>query len=116
MQAVGRFGSILVKLLPADCLDDIKLKKRYGGTFMAPGFGLGCLSSFGNYGWVISLLIPLVALIGFIWLFVWVIRKAFPNHDEKDDFGQNSAEILKIRYARGEITREQYQQILGDLG
>ena len=29
--------------------------------------------------------------------------------------GQNAREILQVRYARGEITREEYQQMLSDL-
>ena len=47
-----------------------------------------------------------------IWLIVWAIRKATGHLGTS---GQNALEIAKMRYAKGEITKEQFDQIKKDL-
>lgn len=87
---------------------------------MMTGFGLGCFGNWGNYGWLgmlINLVVLLIAIGGVIWLVTWVVRRS-------DRRAQNPAgiagvlsarEIVQARYARGEITREQYLEIINDL-
>lgn len=57
--------------------------------------------------------------IGLILLAIWLVRLLFtyrqrvsgyPEHHE-----QNISEIIDVRYARGEITREQYDLMKSDL-
>lgn len=59
-----------------------------------------------------GLIVPLL-LIGVV-AFALVRRPQF-NQTGPDDTSQTSAEILKTRYANGEITREEYEQVRQDL-
>jgi len=73
-----------------------------------PGFGM-----MGFYGGWIGLLLNLAILIGVVVLIVWAVKRFTSNNASGT---QTPREILQTRYARGEITREQYQQMLQDLG
>lgn len=71
----------------------------YGG-WMGHGF-------FGPFGWLI-LLIVLVII-------VYVIVKAARGGYHGTAAGENALDILKKRYARGEITKEQFDKMKEDL-
>ncbi len=74
------------------------------------GFGLGM----GTFG----LLWMLLFWGGLIVLAIWLVSLLFPTAKKPggDDAASLSAtEILKERYARGELTREQYQEMLQTL-
>jgi putative membrane protein len=82
----------------------------------------GNWGNFGAWGWVAMILqtvfwIGLIA--GVILLIVWAIRRSSQASTTVSGYaisGQPTAkDILQARYARGEITREQYQQMLDDL-
>jgi putative membrane protein len=73
--------------------------------------GFGMMGFFG--GWI-GLLFNLAILAGIVVLIVWAVRR-FTGGASTPSF-QTPREILQARYARGEITREQYQQMLQDLG
>jgi uncharacterized membrane protein len=76
------------------------------------------------YGWlglVLNVFLILGVLIGIILLIIWLVRTTSSNQNR---FGNGSAqidkplsarEILKIRYVRGEIDREKYQEMLEDI-
>jgi putative membrane protein len=49
-----------------------------------------------------------------IWLIVWAIKKATERRGS-ESASQNALDIAKARYARGEITKEQFEQIKTDL-
>jgi putative membrane protein len=69
----------------------------------------------GGYGFgLIGLLFNLAILVGIVILIVWAVRR-FSSGTSLSG-GQTPREILQMRYARGEVTRDQYQQILKDLG
>ena len=77
------------------------------------GFGMG----FGFLG----LLILLLFLVGVVFLAVWLIRGVLSGDSNRISSGQQprknaeALEILSQRYARGEITREQYESMKNDL-
>ena len=82
----------------------------------------GGFSNFGAWGWVAMILqtvfwLGLIA--GIVLLIVWAVRRnsrALASASSDAVSGRPSAkDILQARYARGEITREQYQQMLSDL-
>jgi putative membrane protein len=73
--------------------------------------------SFGTWGWVamiLQVILWLGLIAGVVFLFYLIIR--WSARVPATVPGQSSEiEILQARYARGEITRELYQQMLGDL-
>lgn len=71
--------------------------------------GYGMMGGFG----LIGLLINLAIIIGIIVLVVWAVKRFGSGMISSN---QSPRDILQARYARGEITREQYQQMLSDLG
>lgn len=89
-----------------------------GGGMMG-GYGPG----FGSFG-LVGLLFNIAIVIGIVVLVVWAVRQFNrPNNSGSQTASPNdiagatpsAREILDIRYARGELTREEYQNILGDI-
>jgi putative membrane protein len=80
-----------------------------GGGLMH-GFGFGGMGLFG--GWI-GLIFNLAILVGVVILIVWAVKRFTSGNISPS--GQTPREILQTRYARGEITRDQYQQMLSDL-
>ena len=73
---------------------------------------------FGWIGLVINLIIVLALIVGLILLIVWAIRRVNGTHTPSASTNmpaQSAKEILKIRYAKGEVTQEEYQKMLSDL-
>lgn len=83
---------------------------RYGFYPGMGGWGFG----FGIAGFIINLIFWLVL----IWAIVALVRHFshsghfYRDHNEKDD----PLEILKIRYAKGEITKKEYEEMMKDIG
>ena len=76
------------------------------------------MMGFGGLG-LIGLLFNLVIIVGIVVLVVWAVKRftnGASNWNQLSSGSQSPREILQSRYARGEITREQYQQMLSDLG
>jgi len=89
-----------------------------GGGMMGGGFGSG-LGSFGLVGGLIGLLFNIAIIVGIVVFIVWAVRK-FSSHNASSKAASaaqpfSAHEILDIRYARGELTREQYQTMLQDI-
>ncbi len=82
---------------------------------MMGGFGYGGM---GLLGGLIGLIFNLAVVVGIVLLIVWAVRRFTGNslNGNQTSGNQTPREILQARYARGEITREQYQQMLQDLG
>lgn len=88
-----------------------------------PGFGwggccgFGALGGYGWIGWIINLALTAVTLIALVLLVIWAVRRITNSQKgsmyvSDQNGGLNAArEILRARYARGEITREEYQQM-----
>ena len=77
---------------------------------------------FGGMNWIgmiLGSIISIVMLIGLVLLVVWAVRRmsgSTPRPGAPAPAGQSARDIAQVRYAKGEITREEYQQILKDLG
>lgn len=89
-------------------------------------FGSGCcggyggFGSFGIWGLILNAVFGLLIFGGLIWLTVWAIRRFTARNTGGSNYNpaapsESAKEIARMRYARGEITREQYQEILNDL-
>lgn len=77
----------------------------YGGGMMNYGNTIG----YGGWWWVFGLLFWALVFIALVLLVYWLYRNIRGG-------GQSASEILKQRYARGEITRKQYDEMKKDLG
>lgn len=69
------------------------------------GFGFGM----GAFGFIFMILF----WIGLMLLAIWLVSLLFPVVANKGETGSSPSaiEILKKRYARGELTKEEYQEI-----
>lgn len=78
---------------------------------------------YGGFSWIPMILgglFWLALLAGLVVLIIAGIRRmnrgsGSPNNSPAGHITLSPKEILQARYARGEITREQYQQMLADL-
>ncbi len=73
-------------------------------------FGYGMMGLFG----LIGLLITVLIVVGIVLLVMWAVRRSTPGASLPPN-RETPRDILQARYARGEITREQYQEMLKDL-
>ena len=69
----------------------------------------------GGFIWMIFIFIFVIALIiGVILLIVWLVKRAsYPG--ETSVKTSNALDILKQRYAKGEITRKEYEIMKKDI-
>lgn len=74
----------------------------WGGQMMGGGFGM---------------ILWLVVLVAIIWLIVRMTQQNSEQSGPRQILPkeESALDVLKKRYARGEITREQYQQMKEDL-
>ncbi len=75
----------------------------------------GCFS--GGIGWIgmiLSIIFFIAIIVGVILLVVWIVKRMTHSPIEpKSDM--KALEVLKERYAKGEINKEQYEEIKKDL-
>lgn len=86
---------------------------------MMGGYFGGCcgFGSLGTWGGILNLIITVGILIAFLLLVIWLVRRLTAGERTIPGDGQGDAarEILRLRYARGELTRDQYQEMLADM-
>ncbi|HET9496091.1 MAG TPA: SHOCT domain-containing protein, partial [Chloroflexia bacterium] len=97
------------------------------GFGMMGGLGTGAN---GWWGWLVMLLFWVLLIGGIVLVAVWLFRQGYfgggstggtvgPGRDlESPESGsgrQSALDILNQRYARGEVDREQYEQIKRDI-
>lgn len=70
-----------------------------------------------NGGWAAGMIVMMVLFVGgVIGLVVWLVsRSANPDWGRRSDQGDNPLEIARRRYARGEITKDEYDRLKKDL-
>lgn len=68
------------------------------------GWGMG-------FGWIFMILFWALVILGIVALAKWV----FSAGSSSSGSGGRALDVLKERYARGEINREQYEQMRRDL-
>ncbi len=82
---------------------------------MMMGYWLG---GNGRIGIIINLVISVVLIIGVVFLIIWIVKRLSNNNSDRDLNNTTPfvIEIVKKRYTKGEITREEFQKLLVDLG
>ncbi len=83
---------------------------------MMTGFGFGGML----FGGLLMLLFWVAVVGGAIWLVVTLVRgtqnsNSSPVSTPAPLGGQTVLDVLKVRYARGEITKEQFEEMKRDL-
>ena len=74
-------------------------------------------------GMILGSIISIVVLIGLVLLVVWAVRRMSGSTPRpgaqapagQAPTGQAARDIAQVRYAKGEITKEQFEQIKKDL-
>ncbi|BAB60367.1 TVG1262323 [Thermoplasma volcanium GSS1] len=84
----------------------------YGVGYRGPYFGMMGLPYYGMYFFM-----PIMAAISIlvIILFIYLIAGAFHDGSIMSDENSRATEILKERYAKGEISEEEYRKKLDEL-
>ena len=74
---------------------------------MMGGYGMGW-----GFAWVFMLFWWVLIIVGIVLLVRWLVGSSHNSHPIHD---KTALDILKERYARGEINRETYEQMRRDL-
>ncbi len=86
---------------------------RYGnwhmGRWMTGGWGVGW------FGMLFNLLFWGLIIVGLVFLIRWLIQTTIDKDQSGVNLGSNAMEILKERYARGEINRGEFESMKKDL-
>lgn len=73
----------------------------------------------GGWIWmIVGLILTALFIGGLIILAIWAVRRTSGSSGSSSisrNSGESAREIARARYAKGEITREEYQTILSDL-
>ena len=90
----------------------------YGPGMMNGAFGFGMMNGFG-FGGIIPMVLTILFWIALIALAVWLISslvsRASSQPHSNLPVAESALDILKKRYARGEITKEQFDEMRRDL-
>lgn len=81
-----------------------------GGGMM--GMGGGGWGTGWGFGWIFGLLFMIALIIGVVWLVKNVAGSGTSSSSPKEE---SALELLKKRYARGEINREEFEEKNKDL-
>jgi uncharacterized membrane protein len=93
----------------------------FGGMMRGFGYGAGMYGGFGLIGLILNLVIIVGLIVALVLLIAWLWRRVGtgghmqPTQQPSRPVETSAKQILQMRYAQGEITREQYQQMLADL-
>ncbi len=82
--------------------------------------GVGLLGGVRLVGWLISCVVGLLVIGGIVWFIFWIVGKSGKTPatlatTTSATAGESPLDILKMRYAKGEITKEQYDAMKQDL-
>jgi putative membrane protein len=83
----------------------------YGGWHMGPGMGGWGMGWFGG---IFMIVFWGLVIVGMVFLIKWLIQSTKGERPAGGD-GSRALEVLKERYARGEIGKEEYDRIKKDL-
>lgn len=77
------------------------------------------MGGFGGFGWIgmiLNLVITVGVIVGLVLLVMWAVRRAIGSQTGMVNSGSLPAkDIAQARYAKGEISRDEYQQIISEI-
>ncbi len=76
---------------------------------------------FGGLRWIfliINLVLIIGAIIALVFLVIWIVKRLSNNNPRQalKNGAESAVEIARERYAKGDITREEFQKLIVDLG
>jgi putative membrane protein len=71
------------------------------------------MMGFGGFGMIFGFIFFIAVIIGIVFLIIWLVRR--PGYGTTNKTSSHSLEILKERYAKGELTKEQYENMKKEL-
>ena len=71
------------------------------------------MMGFGGFGMIFGFIFFVAIVIGVILLIAWLVKRS--DYSVTDKTSTHSLEILKERYAKGELTKEQYENMKKEL-
>lgn len=76
----------------------------------------GMWGDWDSWGWWLFM-VPMMLVFwgGLIWLVVWLVRQSSGGASQASSRETDAVELARRRYARGEISREEFDQIRRDL-
>ena len=78
-----------------------------GGMMGGPGFGA--------FGMLFGFIFMFLFIAGFVLLVVWIVRQFAPGGTSSTTSSSNALEILKERFAKGEISKEEFVEMKKEL-
>lgn len=77
----------------------------------------GMMGGYGPLGWIPNFILAIALIAGVVLLIIWLVRRVSREQVAGLNLHENKQpkDILQERYARGEISRDEYQQILADI-
>lgn len=78
--------------------------------------GWGGMGGWGLVGGFMGLLFLLALAAAVVALFLWLWRRTTPTSEVSRPGPLSAREVLELRYARGELTREEFLRVKEDLG
>lgn len=79
--------------------------------------GQGMMDGYGmmyDYGWIYMIL-GMLLIVGIVLLIVWLVRQSSTGSTGSIEKGETALDILKKRYAKGEISKEDYERMKSDI-
>ena len=77
------------------------------GMMGGPGFGV--------FGMIFGLIFMLLFIVGSILLIVWIVKQFTPGGTSTPTSSSNALEILNERFAKGEISKEEFSEMKKEL-
>lgn len=86
---------------------------RYSDWHMGPGM-MGSWGM-GGFGMIFMMIFWVLAIVGLVFLIKWLVQGTIGQKGKVDDNSSNAIDILKKRYASGEIDKAEFETRKRDL-
>ena len=103
----------LTASLPLTLANDVFAQQR--GDYGCWGIGPGMMGGWGMgwFGIIFMIVFWVLVVVGLVFLIKWLIQAT--KGEKGSSSGSQAINILKERYARGEINKEEFEKIKRDL-
>lgn len=114
--------------MPETCIKWMSENQGWRGGMMG-GYGYGNMMNFSGMGfsgilamifaialWVVFWAVTIVALVSLVrWLYMKIFKGELWIFSKKEAISENAEDVLKMRYAKGEISKEEYEEMKREL-